>query len=82
MQTLSDYHEFEYVAQVPWAVDNVEHPQQFDWIHRMETIEGWLDQHIGGYYTDWCWHDTGPIAFANVAFKMERSKSMFLLRWA
>jgi hypothetical protein len=78
MRYLPDYHEFEYIASTPWPHYG---NQQLDWVDRIDIIETWLTRSVGPHYREWAWHPAQDICFAAVAFRWERSKSMFLLRW-
>jgi len=72
-----------YTATVPWPVCSCA-DGQLDWITSVESIELWLDQHVGQHDTHWTWNlwtlhnpDVCSIRFARAG-----DTTMFLLRWA
>ena len=77
MRSLPDYHEFEYIASAPWPDTGI----QLDWVERIEIIESWLEGSVGSHWVEWAWHPAREISFAAVAFRWEKHKGLFLLRW-
>lgn len=74
-------HSFEYIAQAPW-------PQfselQLDWVTQMTELEVWLNRYIGAHSVEWAYaeqpdHDYWSVA---IAFRLARSKTLFLLQWS
>ena len=74
---LPDYHDFQYWASVPWPDASA----QTDWIDRIDILESWLRLHVGSRYSHWAWRD-GPQFSANLAFRWDRDRCLFVLRWA
>lgn len=78
---LPEYHNFSYVARVPWPW--VRTGQQ-DWIDSMFTLEQWLDSYVGPHSVEWAYSRQCDLEYwqANIAFKQERNKTLFLLMWS
>ena len=78
---LPDVHPFEHIAYATWPTINVN--DQLDWVTAVETMESWLNQYIGSHYSEWAYHNGTSIDYwqACIAFKRERNKTLFLLRW-
>jgi hypothetical protein len=79
---LPEYHQFEYIALVPW-------PQQpaliqTDWVDTINTVEQWLEQYTGPHWVEWAFGTCQQQEYwqACVAFRRERNKTLFLLAWA
>lgn len=72
---------FRHIAQVPWPVD----PRhlQSDWIAAIDTIDTWLEQQVGPHDKEWhaAESPTRDWTLACIAFREERMKTLFLLRW-
>jgi hypothetical protein len=77
---LPEYHEFEYRALAPLPICG----EQFNWVESIETLELWLNRFCGPHWAEWAYsqHDHQTCFEACVAFKQERNKTLFLLRWA
>jgi hypothetical protein len=82
MQALEDcLQELPYRGVVPWPL--VERNGCYDWICSVSTVEDWLDQYVGGHYSDWTWtqwtlHQPN---LCSVSFKREPDSVLFLLRF-
>ena len=79
---LPELHDFEYIATAPWPV--VHNPyQQLDWIAAVDEMELWLNRYIGSHYSEWAYHNGTSIDYwhACIAFRRERNKTLFLLKW-
>jgi hypothetical protein len=72
---------FPHVAVAPWPVDP-RHYQQ-DWVYAVEELEHWLVASIGAHYSHWVYAsvDTQEYWQACVGFRLEKHKSIFLLRF-
>lgn len=77
MRHLPDYHEFEYIAATPWPLA----AEQQDWVDRVLAIELWLEHTVGPHWVTWAWHPARDVSMAAVAFRWEKHKGLFLLRW-
>lgn len=79
---LPEYHQFNYSAIVPWPVDANYH--QIDWVTAIDTIEAWLNRYCGAQWECWAHHTQLEQEYweACIAFKLERSKTLFLLAWS
>lgn len=80
MLYLPEYHEFKYIARCNWP-----RPQpQMDWIDAVLTLEHWLKEYVGPHYQRWAWttEQAQTTYEACVAFKWEKHKTLFLLRWS
>ena len=80
---LPELHPFEHIAMAPWPVILNPH-KQLDWISAVDEMELWLNRYIGSHYTEWAYHNGTTIDYwtACIAFKRERNKTLFLLKWA
>lgn len=77
---LPDFTDFEFRARVPWPDQG---QQQQDWVWQLTTLTEWLQQHVGGRYSHWAW-STLPEQTSReacVAFRWDRDRCLFLLRW-
>ena len=74
-----EYHSFLYTAVVDWP--RLEPDQQRDWIDSIILIESWLETSIGPHYLAWAWVSSTRAYSCAVAFRWERDKTLFLLRW-
>lgn len=71
--------QFPYVGVVSWPV-----PQpQIDFVDQLETVGGWLRDHVGQEDLDWAWVPKEYVAswLCAVEFARERDRTLFLLRW-
>jgi hypothetical protein len=67
-----------YQAHAPWPrADN-----QVDWVDRIQQLEDWLDLYIGTYTVEWQYTQSQHSGLACIAFRQERSKTLFLLAWS
>ena len=78
---LSEQHEFSYIATVPWPSLAI---GQQDWINSMTQLEQWLDHYIGQHAVEWAYSRQRDLEYwqASIAFRQERSKTLFLLMWS
>ncbi len=76
---LPDHHEFEFIASVP--LYNLHTEFQFDWIHAVSNLEFWLNHSVGSHYVYWAWANAKSSSEAAVAFRLEKHKTFFLLKW-
>lgn len=75
----ADPHNFEHLAQVPWPQFN---HFQLDWVQAMDSLEQWLERHIGPHNQEWAYaHQRYDYWCAHIAFRQARSKTLFLLAW-
>lgn len=77
---LPESHSFEYIARAPWP----NYDSQIDWVDNVITLEQWLEQYVGQHYKRWAWateqnHEPWQ---ACVAFKWDKHRTLFLLKWA
>ncbi len=79
---LPEYHDFSYVATVPWP--HVANDYQQDWVNAIDTLEQWLDRTIGPHYAEWAWARQAETEYwqASIAFKRDRNRTLFLLAWS
>ncbi len=79
---LPEYHDFEYVARVPWP--KIYTNWQEDWVSSIETLETWLNQYTGRHWVEWAYSQQQNQCYweACVAFKQDRNRTLFLLTWA
>ena len=79
---LPEYHEFEHLAIVPWPVDP--RHNQIDWVEAIDTIEAWLLKYTGPQWATWAYSSRQEQEYweACIAFKQERSKTLFLIAWS
>ena len=77
---LPDWTDFEYRARVPWPRPPED---QVDWIWQESVLTEWLRHHVGGRYSHWAWStDSEHRAWeACVAFRWDRDRCLFLLKW-
>ena len=80
MKMLIDQHFFHYHASVPWP--SLEQDSQIDWIAGVEQLQDWLQFNIGRRPSLWAWHDGRSCYNMGVAFKWEKDRTLFLLKWA
>ena len=69
---------------VDWPKDSViETDGRYDWVNSIDQMEDWLDVSVGRRLVAWAWTcmDTPCHSACAVAFKLDRDRSMFLLRW-
>ncbi len=79
---LPELHDFEYIATAPWPV--VHNPyQQLDWIAAVDLMESWLNRYCGSHYSEWAYHAGTTVDYwqACIAFRRERNRTLFLLKW-
>jgi hypothetical protein len=79
---LPEYHNFIYIAHAPWPIDP--RTNQQDWIYAVEDVQQWLEKYTGPHLKEWAFstdhsHDYWE---ACIAFRRERSKTLFLLQWS
>jgi hypothetical protein len=73
-----DFHLFEYTASVHWPETS---SNQLDWIDGIQDVERWLIDYTGPKYSRWAWN-WSPYAYdISVAFKFDKHRTLFLLRW-
>jgi hypothetical protein len=74
------YYDFKHIAIVPWPWVAVS--DQSDWIDSLFTLEEWLNTCVGR--EEWAYSNNPQLEYwqACVAFKRERNKTLFLLRWS
>jgi hypothetical protein len=79
---LPEYHNFIYIATAPWPVDP-RHYQQ-DWIEAVNDVEKWLEKCAGPHLVEWAFSTNQEHNYweACVAFRRERNKTLFLLKWS
>lgn len=79
---LPDMHPFTHIAVAHWPTIIVN--GQWDWVSAVDEMESWLNQHIGGHYSHWAYHNGTSIDYwqACIAFKLPKYKTLFLLAWA
>ena len=71
-------------AVAPWPyIENTRHIGQCDWIEQVNCVESWLESSVGCHYVDWTWDmwTLKQAFYCGVAFKQERSVTLFLLRF-
>ena len=75
---------FPYIAWAPWPDCRATDEDTIDWVHSIDVMETWLDTTVGARLVNWCWTcmDTPQHAALAVAFKWDRDRSLFLLRWS
>ena len=80
---LPELHPFEHIAYATWPTI-LAPDQQLDWVTAVETMELWLNQYVGSHYSEWAYHNGTSVDYwqACIAFKRERNKTLFLLRWS
>lgn len=76
---LPEYHEFEFIASVP--IENLCEGPQLDWVNAVNNVEYWLNNRIGQHYSYWAWADAKQSMKAAVAFKWDKHRVLFLLKW-
>jgi hypothetical protein len=76
---LIDWHQFQFVASVPWPKGSTD---QLDWVNGIACLEHWLNVNVGSHYMRWAWHDSQLSYSVGVAFKWDRDRSLFVLTWA
>lgn len=79
MESLKDGCEFPYTALCSWPL-----PQpQIDWVDVVQSMELWLETHVGvkGVAWDWIGPEYVPSWVCAVMFKDPLNKTLFLLRW-
>lgn len=67
-----------YQAYAPWPKGG----NQVDWVERIQELEDWLDQYVGAYTVEWEFAQSQHSGLACLAFRQERSKTLFLLCWS
>ena len=79
---LPEYHNFSYIAQVPWP--HIYQNYQQDWICAVDTLEAWLNKYAGSHYSEWAYSQQQDMEYwhACVAFRRDKIKTLFLLTWA
>ena len=79
---LPELHDFAYIATAPWPIIQNSH-QQLDWVAAVDEMEQWLNRYIGSHYTEWAYHNGTSIDYwhACIAFRRERNRTLFLLKW-
>lgn len=79
MRMLIDPGEFEYPAQVPWShIPGA----VLDWQYKVQMLEHWLGQNVGGHYVAWLWCDSGHHDLVGVSFRWDQHRTLFVLTWA
>ncbi len=81
---IPDVYPFPYIAWVPWPADSVvQTGATYDWVNSIDQMEEWLNASVGRRLVAWGWTcmDTPCHSACAVAFKLDRDRSMFLLRW-
>jgi hypothetical protein len=79
---LPELHNFSHIATVPWP--HIHTDWQQDWVNAIDTLEVWLNYHIGGHYSHWAYaqqHDQ-EYWHACVAFREAKYKTLFILAWS
>lgn len=76
---LPDFHNFEYIASVPWPGLSSD---QIDWVAGVVTVEDWLEHYTGPKYSRWAWNRPIEHYQVSVAFKYDKHRTLFLLQWA
>lgn len=76
---LPEYHDFAFIGKCRWPLNSL----QLDWVNNVIVLETWLEQYVGPHYTRWAWatdqeHESWQ---ACVAFKYDKHRTLFLLRW-
>ena len=77
---LPESHSFEYIARAPWP----NYDNQLDWVDNINTLEQWLEQYVGEHLKRWAWateREHEPYQ-ACVAFKWDKHRTLFLLKWS
>lgn len=79
---LPELHPFEHIAYATWPTIIVN--DQWDWVTAVDEMEAWLNQYIGHHYSEWAYHNGTSADYwqACIAFRRERNKTLFLLRWS
>jgi len=78
MQMLVDKHIFQYHATVPWPAVGA---GQVDWIFGVQTIENWLNDHVGPRLKHWAWSDSEQSYSMGVAFRWDQDRLLFVIAW-
>ena len=78
---LVDLHPFIYHASVPWPSISFK-DNQLDWIKGVDTIEFWLNDHIGQRLKHWAWNDSYTGSNIGVSFRLEQHRLLFVLTWS
>jgi hypothetical protein len=83
---LIDFHDFRYVASVPWpGLDPVSWESQATqwpvWDHGVELIETWLVNHVGPYRSSWAWNRGQTCYEIGVGFRWDQDRLLFVLTW-
>lgn len=78
---LPEYHDFEHIAIAPWPHYR---ELQLDWVDAMAELELWLNRYCGAHWSEWAYAQQQHLEYwqACIAFKRERNKTLFLLKWA
>ena len=76
---LPEHHQFEFVASVP--LYNLHEDLQLDWVNAVNSLEFWLNHRVGSHHVYWAWDNALTSSEAAVAFKLEKHKTFFLLKW-
>lgn len=74
--------ELPYRAVAPWPL--VELNGQLDWVASVDAVETWLTRSIGYHWVHWSWNmrDLEDSSLCGVCFTLERSCTLFLLKFA
>ena len=75
---LRDWHEFDYVASIPWPHH---HEYQESWQWGVDRVESWLETNVGRHWSRWAWADSGVSQRIGVAFRWDQDRTLFLLVW-
>lgn len=75
---LRDWHQFEYLASIPWPQHH-EHQESWQW--GVDRVESWLVTHVGHHWSRWAWTDSGGSHRIGVAFRWDQDRTLFLLVW-
>ena len=83
MQALWDRHpELPYRAAAPWPY--VDYHGQRDWSGSVCLVQSWLESSVGYHWRDWTWSmwtfDQSDLCC--VSFRLERSATLFLLKFS
>jgi len=72
-------HGFIHIADVLWPAT---HDPQLDWVSGLISLEDWLVAYTGPKYSRWAWNTAKDAYYLSVAFKYDKHRTLFLLRWA
>jgi hypothetical protein len=79
---LPELHSFQYRAWAPWPLAD---QAQQDWVSSLERVDDWLVRCVGPHHSHWAW-DRVDLAqqgnYLGVAFRWDKHRTLFLLRWS